>query len=95
MARRTSRPNVVTVVYRGLPYELNLVQCRRALVDRQIARELDSMGSLAKAAGISRSTASRFFSGRQASLKVTLDILDRLSLTFDEVATPKDETRAP
>ena len=90
----TSRPKLVKVVYRGLPYELDLVQCRRALVKRQIARELDSVESLANAVGISRSTASRFFSGRQTSLNVTLDILDKLGLTFDEVARQLDLTSA-
>jgi transcriptional regulator with XRE-family HTH domain len=89
-----SRPRVVKLVYRGLPYELDLVQCRRALVMRQVARELDSMESLAGAVGISRSTASRFFSGRQTSLNVTLRILDKLSVTFDEVARPLDPTSA-
>jgi hypothetical protein len=85
-----SRPRVVKVVYRGLPYEFDLVTCRRALVKRQVDGALDSMQSLADACGISRSTASRFFSGRQTSLTVTLGILDKLGLTFDEVAKPLD-----
>ena len=70
------------------------MRCRVALVERQIARELDSMESLANAVGISRSTASRFFSGRPTSLKVTLDILEKLHLTFDEVARRLDLTTA-
>jgi len=52
------------------------------------------MESLATAVGISRSTASRFFSGRQTSLDVTLRILDALGLTFEEVARPLDVTSA-
>jgi len=92
MARMTSRPRVVKVVYRGMPYELDMVECRRALVRQQIARQLYSMESLARAVGISRSTASRFFSGRQTSLNVTLDILDTLGVTFSEVARPLDLT---
>lgn len=85
-----SRPRAVKVVYRGLPYELDLVMCRRALVKRQVDGALHSMESLANACGISRSTASRFFSGRQTSLTVTLGILDTLGLTFDEVARALD-----
>jgi hypothetical protein len=81
----------VTVSYRGIFYELNLLVCRRALVNRQVAGELDSMQSLASAVGISRSTASRFFSGRPTSLTVTLGILEALRLKFEEVATPIDE----
>jgi hypothetical protein len=54
---------LVTAWYRGLPYRLDLARCRRALIHRQVAGELDSMESLAQAVGISRSTVSRFFSG--------------------------------
>src|SRR5258708_19288004 len=72
MARMASRPNQVRVRYRGIPYMLELVTCRRALVKRQVEGELDSMESLANAAGISRSTASRFFSCRPTSPAVTL-----------------------
>jgi transcriptional regulator with XRE-family HTH domain len=93
-ARMASRPKQVTVWYRGIPYTLDLVRCRRALVARQVEGELDSMESLASAVGISRSTASRFFSGRATSLAVTLKILDALHLTFEEVATPATEDEA-
>jgi transcriptional regulator with XRE-family HTH domain len=79
----------VTVWYRGIPYTLDLVGCRRALVQRQVEGELDSMESLADAVGISRSTASRFFCGRPTSLAITLKILGVLHLTFDEVAKPE------
>ena len=64
-ARMASRPRQVTVWYRGIPYTLDLVRCRRALVSRQVDGDLDSMESLANTVGISRSTASRFFSGRR------------------------------
>ncbi len=90
MARTTSRPTYVIVWYRGLAYELDLVKCRRALVHRQVEGELDSMESLATAVGISRSTASRYFSGRPTSLAVTLKILDKLVLRFADVAKPVD-----
>jgi transcriptional regulator with XRE-family HTH domain len=51
------------------------------------------MEALAKACNISRSTASRFISGRPTSLAVTLRILDTLHLTFEEVFTPLTEDR--
>ena len=90
MARMATRPKTVLVWYRGIPYRLDLVRCRRALVERQIAGELDSMEALADKVGISRSTASRFFSGRPISLAVTLNILKALKLTFNDVAHPDD-----
>ncbi len=91
MARMTTRPKTVTVWYRGIPYSLNLILCRRALVQRQVEGQLDSMESLADAVGISRSTASRFFSGKPTSLAVTLKILQALRLKFDDVARPETE----
>jgi transcriptional regulator with XRE-family HTH domain len=86
MARRTRRPYEANVMYRGIPYVLDLVRCRRALVGCQIEGKFDSMEGLADACGISRSTVSRFFSGRQTSLSVTLKILDAIGLGFNDVA---------
>jgi transcriptional regulator with XRE-family HTH domain len=91
MTKMSGRPKTVTVFYRGIPYVLDLVRCRRALVDRQVDGGLDSMESLAEAVGISRSTASRFFSGKPTSLTVTLKILEVLKLRFDAVARPKGD----
>jgi hypothetical protein len=88
MARMASRPKRIVVNFRGIDYEMDLTVCRHALVRRQVDGEFHSMEGLAQAIGRSRSTASRFFSGRQTSLTVTLVILDRLKLTFDEVFTP-------
>jgi hypothetical protein len=85
---RARRHNTVTVWFRGIPYTLNLLQCRRALVKCQVDGDLDSMESLAKKVGISRSTASRFFSGRPTSLTVTLKVLHALHQRFEDVATP-------
>jgi Bacterial RNA polymerase, alpha chain C terminal domain len=89
--RRTNRPRQVTVWYRGIPYTLDLLRCRRALVDRQVEGGLDSIESLANAIGASRSTASRFFSGRPTSLAVTLRILEALHLRFEDVAMPSPD----
>jgi len=88
MARTARPPRTVIVAYRGVPYELDLVRCRRALVDRQVAGDFDTIDELAKAVGISRSTASRFFAGCRTSLAVTLNILQSLHLKFAEVAKP-------
>jgi hypothetical protein len=85
------RPRRVSVRYRGVPYSLNLVRCRRALVDCQVKGEFDSMEQLAGAVSISRSTASRFFSGRPTSLAVTKRMLDVLHLTFADALTPESE----
>jgi len=81
------RPKEVNVWFRGVEYVGDMVRCRRALVARQVEGALDSMESLANAVGISRSTVSRFFSGRQTSLSVTLRILEQLHLTFEDVYT--------
>ena len=91
MARMADRPRKVTVWYRGIPYSLNLVRCRRALVDCQVKGEFESMEELAGAVSVSRSTASRFFSGRPTSLAVTMRMLDALHLTFADVLTPETE----
>jgi transcriptional regulator with XRE-family HTH domain len=91
MAAMADRPRRVSVRYRGVPYSLNLVRCRRALVDCQVKGEFDSMEELADKVGVSRSTASRFFSGRPTSLMVTKRVLDALHLKFSDVLTPESE----
>jgi hypothetical protein len=88
MARTARRPRTVIVPYRSVPYELDLVRCRRALVDRQVAGDFETMVELTGPVGISRSTASRFFAGRRTSLAVTLNILKALHLKFEDVAKP-------
>lgn len=88
MGRR--RPARVIVNFRGFDYEMNVAVCRRALVQRQVAGEFDTMDGLADAIGRSRSTASRFSSGRQTSLTVALAVLAKLKLRFEEVFTACD-----
>jgi DNA-binding phage protein len=95
MARMTSRPRTANVWYRDVPYELDLVRCRRALVERQVDGTIDSMEGLARTVGISRSTASRFFSGRATSLVTALRIVDALGLTFGRVACLAEQPAAP
>ena len=93
MSRR-QRPHWVVVYYRDTTWRLDLAECRLALVRRQVEGEFDSMETLAAAVGISRSTASRFFSGRPTSLRVTLAVLKALKLEFDDVAKPCDPDEA-
>ncbi len=85
---RKPPPKSVIIWPNGVPWALDLVACRHALVRRQVEGEFDSMVGLAQKAGCSRSTASRFFSGRPTSLRVILAILAALQLKFDEVAKP-------
>ena len=94
MASRADRPKRVGVRYRGVPYSLNLVRCRRALVDCQVRGEFDSMEELGNNVGVSRSTVSRFLAGRPTSLSVTKRILDALHLKFSDVLTPEIEDDA-
>jgi transcriptional regulator with XRE-family HTH domain len=46
---------------------------------------------LARKLGIRRSTASRFFAGRNTSLTVTLKVLDALKVTIADVCRPLDD----
>lgn len=80
--RRNGRP---IVFFRGIAYEMHDERCREALIRRQVDGQLDSIQGMAEELGISRSTASRFFSGKPGSLTITLLILGRLGLRFDEV----------
>jgi transcriptional regulator with XRE-family HTH domain len=75
----------VIVFYRRLPHIMNMRILNRAMRDRQIAGDFDTVLGLADLIGVSRSTVSRFFSGRNTSLGATLKILDALNLTFDQV----------
>lgn len=84
------RPDSAIVRYRGIAHELDLAACRRALFRLEVEGVLYGIDGVAEAARVSRSTVSRFFSGRQTSLQVTLAILAVLRLDFDDVAKPSD-----
>jgi hypothetical protein len=90
-ARRRSGPTRVSSWYRGMPYVFDLDRCRHAFVERQVQGGFSSVEGLARAVGVSRSTASRFFAGRAISLATVLGILMALHLTFEEVARPADD----
>jgi hypothetical protein len=75
----------VIVFYRRLPHVMNTRVLNRAMRDRQIAGDFDTLAGLTDLIDVSRSTVSRFFNGRSTSLAETLKILDALNLTFDQV----------
>jgi len=79
---------IAIIWWRKVPYVVDIPACRKALVRRQVEGELTNMASLASAAKISRSTASRFFSRRSVSLAATLRILSVLRQEFGDVCQP-------
>jgi transcriptional regulator with XRE-family HTH domain len=82
------RPDWALVEYEGLPHLLWLRRVRRALLDSAVRGEYESRLAVADGAGVSRSTASRFVSGRHASTRTTKAILDVLGLQWEEVLYP-------
>jgi len=93
--RRALLPRRAVVNFDGVDYEMNVLACRHALVRRRVDGEFHSFQGLADAVGRSRSTVSRFFSGRQTSLLVALTILAKLQLAFGEVYTRCELDRPP
>ncbi len=77
----TNRVRRAVVNFHGVAYEMD----RLALVRRQVEGEFHTVQALADTVGRSRSTASRWFAGRQTSLPVVVAILDKLHLNFDDV----------
>jgi hypothetical protein len=75
----------VIVFYRKLPHVMNLRILNRAMRDRQIAGDFDSVEGLANRIDSSRSTVSRFFSGKNTSLTFTLRVLEALKVNFDQM----------
>jgi hypothetical protein len=84
------RPSTVVVWYRGNPYRLDLERCRHAFAQLVVSGEVRGVRDLARKLGMRRSTASRFFAGRNTSLTVTLKILDALKVTITDVSRPLD-----
>src|SRR5437879_4523313 len=78
--------SIAAVEYNGSTYIRNLRLCWRALTRCQVEGRLDGgVTALGSAAGVSRSTASRFLAGRNVSLENTQQLLRVLGLGFDEV----------
>jgi hypothetical protein len=83
------RRRTAVVHYNGVYFTRNLSLCRRALTQRQVEGcYLGGHVELADEIGFSRSTVSRFFSGDNLSMVVTLKILGALKLKFKDVHTP-------
>jgi transcriptional regulator with XRE-family HTH domain len=79
------------VRFEGVPYEMNRHAVRVALVQRQVEGKFHTREELAQAIGCSRSTVSRFLSGRGVGVAITLKALSELDLTFDQVFTRREE----
>jgi hypothetical protein len=90
-----SVPAVAAVTFKGVPYMLDLHRCRRALILGEVEVEFDGLTEVAAKAGMSRSTASRFFSGRRTSLWAALRVLAVLRLDFTDVARPAEKDDEP
>jgi transcriptional regulator with XRE-family HTH domain len=89
------RPQRVVMTFEGVRYEMDRYVLQLALVRRQVEGEFHQKNQLAQAAGCSRSTLSRFLSGRKISLRVVMAILEKLHLTFDEVFRRCDDLGPP
>src|SRR5215471_21023600 len=84
-AAYAARRRFAVVEYNGVSYTRDLSLCRRALTDCQVGGEyLGGLAELAETADCSRSTASRFFSGRNLSMDVTRRLLDFLTAEESE-----------
>jgi transcriptional regulator with XRE-family HTH domain len=67
-------------------HRIDLIVMRVAMTRMVVAGELNQiMADLARKAGMSRSTVSRIFNGRLASLPTLVRLLAVLALTFDQV----------
>src|SRR5215469_6295368 len=88
------RPLRPVVTFEGVKYEMDRYALRVALVRRQVQGEFHTKEELADSIGCSRSTISRYLSGRIVSLAVTLRVLEKLHLRFDDVYRQCDEPAA-
>jgi hypothetical protein len=89
--RRTAeRRRTAVVQYNGVFYTRNFIALPAgALTERQVeGKFLGGHGDLADEIERSCSTVSRFFSGDNLSMDVTLRVLGALKLKFNQVHTP-------
>lgn len=77
MARRT-RPEAITVWYRGNRYTFDLERCRNCLPRWSVDGEPQTVEGLAEHIGVQPSTVAGFISGSRMSLSTTLKILGAL-----------------
>ena len=87
-ARRQRRPTSVIMAFDGHPHRVDLAAIDRGFFAQVVGGKYNSREDIARAIGRSRSTVSRFFGGRNTSIRVFLDILTELGLKFEDVATP-------
>jgi len=78
------------VRFENVAYTMNTTVVRVALVRQQCEGLFHVRQELADAVGASRSTVSRFISGKPVSLQLTLKILDKLDLRFEDVFTRQE-----
>ena|SRR5215831_2265305 len=90
-ARRRRRPASVTMEFGGHPHRVDLARIERAFFAQVVAGKYDSREDIAKAIDRSRSTVSRFFAGRNTSVRVFREIVNELGLQFEDVAAPVSE----
>ena len=90
MSRTGSRPRRSIVTWRAMDYAVDLDRCNRALVDLQLKGTVGGIGDLARTAGVSRYTVSRFLNGRGVNTTPAAmrAIIAALGLEFDEVVQP-------
>lgn len=87
-ARRRGRRLTATVQYNGVSYQRDIGMCLRAITQRQVAGDIrGGLADVAREAGITRSTLTRFLYGRNVSRRTTAAILRVLKLEFDSVHT--------
>jgi transcriptional regulator with XRE-family HTH domain len=84
----TRKPAWAIVYLKGFPHLIHLRALRRALLDKAIAGEDHAIMDVAKKLGISRSTLSRLFAGRNVSINVLRPVLQELGLEFERVCFP-------
>ena len=75
----------------GHPHRVALETIELAFFALVVAGKYDSREDIAKAIGRSRSTVSRFFAGRNTSVRVFREIVNELGLQFEDVAAPVSE----
>jgi hypothetical protein len=85
--RRRRRPESAIYWFDGNPYRVDLATIHRAMFAGIVAGKYKSLQHFADTVSRSRSTVSRFFTGRGVGLPVFLETLTELNLRFEDVAT--------
>ena len=86
--RRHDRDAWTETKFDGHPYRFHVAELERAFFRGVVAGRFTTKEQFSGLIGVSRSTGSRVFRGRNTSLKVALRVLAELELKFDDVAYP-------